>query len=427
VFALRFQVAGERHYVRLGGDWEGWDRKQAEASLRHTMADVERGTWQPPKPEPVPDVARDPTFHEFSSEWFDANKGEWQPKTRLDYEWQLRDHLLPFFKNHRLSQITIAEVDRYRAHKVKQATLSATSINKTITRLGQILEVALEYELVERNVAKGKRRRLKAAKPTPVWLDRAEQVQALLEASGDLDRRAKERGGHDQKGGPVYRRALLATLVFAGLRIGELIALRWRDVDLAGGRITVRAGKTDAAARQIDLLPVLQDELATLKANAEHIGPEDFVFATSAGTVQRYSNIYKRVFKKAVEGANKGLEKAGEVPLPDGLSPHKLRHTYASLLVALGTDPGAAMDQLGHTDPGFTLGVYRHAMRRDAAAKDRLQALVEGRVATDMEPAATDVEPNRRASEVAVSGSRSDSETPIAAIEDNGQGSKAAH
>jgi integrase len=64
---------------------------------------------------------------------------------------------------------------------------------------------------------------------------------------------AREHGGHDQKGGPVYRRALLATFVFADLRIGELIDLRWRDVDLAGGRITVRAAKTDAGVRTIDL------------------------------------------------------------------------------------------------------------------------------------------------------------------------------
>ncbi len=66
------------------------------------------------------------------------------------------------------------------------------------------------------------------------------------------------------------------------------------------------------------------------------------------------------------------------MPLPDGLTPHKLRHTFASILVAIGVDPGSVMDQLGHTDPGFTLRVYRHGMRRDGAAKERLRALVGG-------------------------------------------------
>jgi integrase len=57
-------------------------------------------------------------------------------------------------------------------------------------------------------------------------------------------------------------------------------------------------------------------------------------------------------------------------------TPHKLRHTFASILVALGVDPGSVMDQLGHTDPGFTLRVYRHGMRRDTAAKERVRVLV---------------------------------------------------
>ena len=80
---------------------------------------------------------------------------------------------------------------------------------------------------------------------------------------------------------------------------------------------------------------------------------------------------------KAIAGADKTLTKAHEAPLPDGLTPHKLRHTFASILVALGVDPGSVMDQLGHADPAFTLRIYRHGMRRDPAAKLRLRALVK--------------------------------------------------
>jgi integrase len=375
-YQLRFNAHGRRQHLTLGSTGDGWTRARAEAELGNVIADVRRGIWTPPEPEPAPVVEQDPTFHEFSSDWFDASKGEWRPKTRLDYEWQLSHHLLPFFRHHRLSQITIAEVDRYRAHKVT-GTLSATSINKTITRLGQVLEVAVEYGLIDRNPAKGKRRRLKATKPAPVWLDSAEQITALLDAAGALDQHAKVHGGHDQKGGPVYRRALLATFAFAGLRIGELIALRWRDVDLAAGRITVRASKTDAGVRQIDLLPVLRDELAEHKARAgSRAKPDGFVFATLDGSEQKGDNIRKRVLGKAVDAANATLAKADRVPLPDGLTPHKLRHTFASILVALGVDPGSVMDQLGHTDPGFTLRVYRHGMRRDDGSRAALRELV---------------------------------------------------
>jgi integrase len=229
--------------------------------------------------------------------------------------------------------------------------------------------VAVEYELIARNPAKGKRRRLKASKPPAVWLDRAEHIGALLDAAGDLDREAPAERKH------IERRALLSLLVFAGLRIGELTALLWRDVDLSGGKITVRASKTDAGMRTIDVLPVLHDSLAALKA-MRNPAPRDRVFPTTTGAAQNPSNIRQRVLGPAVKRANERLENDGEAPLPEPLTPHKLRHTYASLLVALGVDPGAAMDQLGHTDPAFTLRVYRHGMRRDATSKHALRELV---------------------------------------------------
>jgi hypothetical protein len=69
----------------------------------------------------------------------------------------------------------------------------------------------------------------------------------------------------------------------------------------------------------------------------------------------------------------------GENPLPLGLTPHKLRHTFTSILTALGSDPAYVMGQLGHTDPKFTLRVYNHMMRRGAGEREALRALVEGR------------------------------------------------
>lgn len=386
VFALRFRAYGRRQFVTLGSAEEGWTRAKAEDALRHTLADVERGIWQPPDrgkdPTPAPRLPDDPTFHEFASQWYAANEPGWREKTQLDYQWQLTHHLLPFFKDHRLSQIDIREVERYRTSKVRQGTLCPRSINKTLTRLAQILEVAVDYELIDRNPAKGKRRRLKAGKPIPVWLDRPEHIRAMLDAAGELDRAARRDRQH------IPRRAILATLVFAGLRIGELLNLQWRDVDLTAGRIAVRASKTDAGVRQVDMLPVLRDELLALKASARHAAPTDLVFGTAArktkanptGKPQPHtaSNVRRRVLAPAVERANEQLVAAGDVPLPEGLTPHKLRHTFASLLVALGEDPGSVMDQVGHTSSSFTLSVYRHSMRRDKTSRDGLRELVGG-------------------------------------------------
>jgi integrase len=411
-YALRFRAYGKRRYLTLGGADHGWTRERAQLELENVLADVRRGIWRPVEPPPAKPT-RDPTFHEFATSWYEAGKHEWGPKTRLDYRWQLSRHLLPFFKDHRVSEITIAEVDRYRHAKVAEARatavaiadgaarteeyvdkngyrrrrvprpLSTTSINKTITRLAQILEVAVEYGVIAANPAKGRRRRLRAEKPAPVWLESAEQIEALLEAAGELDRHARATGGYHHRGGLAYRRALLATLVFAGLRIGELTALRWADIDLASGRLTVRASKTAAGVRVVDLLPVLHDELAAHKANAPNAAPGAFVFATAAGTQPKQDNIRRRVMDAAVARVNAKLPESGIPLLPEGLTPHKLRHTFASVLVATGVDPGTVMDQLGHTDAAFTLRVYRHGMRRDPDERKRLRALVGADLAAE--------------------------------------------
>jgi len=370
-FGLRFRAYGQREYVTLGTSAEGWTRPRAEVELANVLADVRRGTWRPPIAAVV-EPPRDPTFHEFASEWFERKRGELRPNTVLAYGHELTDHLLPFFARHRLSQITVAEVDRYRQAKVREGRLGATTINKTITRLAQVLEDAVEYDLIDRNPALGRRRRLKAPRPHRVWLDRAEQITALLDAAGQLDRDARA----DRRA--LGRRALLSTLAFGGLRIGEALDLRWRDVDLAGGRLRVRQAKTDAGVRLVDLLPALLDELATFKACAEYAASSDLVFVTRTGRAHTKDNVRNRVLLPAVTAANTALEAEGLSPLPEGLTLHSLRHTACSLRLAIGDEPPYVMAQLGHVDSAMTMGVYAHVMFREADERNRLRALVEG-------------------------------------------------
>ena len=81
-----------------------------------------------------------------------------------------------------------------------------------------------------------------------------------------------------------------------------------------------------------------------------------------------------------VAHAHRLVEERGLQPLPLGITPHKLRHTFASILVAIGKDPTYVIQQLGHTDPAFTLRVYAHVMRRGEDERERLKALGEGPV-----------------------------------------------
>src|SRR5688500_15579790 len=96
-WALRFHAYGKRRFVTLGRPEDGWSRPRAEAELRHVLADVERGVWQPHAPAVAPEPAEVPTFHVFASEWMAARRPELRPRTVADYEWALTHHLLPHF------------------------------------------------------------------------------------------------------------------------------------------------------------------------------------------------------------------------------------------------------------------------------------------------------------------------------------------
>ncbi|MGH2926220.1 MAG: tyrosine-type recombinase/integrase [Solirubrobacterales bacterium] len=373
-WAIRFYAYGKRRYVTLGRSDEGWDRRHAERELGHVLADVERGIWRPIGPDPGPETDPDPTFHEFASQWYEGLRHEGLRETTLaDYHWQLSSHLLPFFARHRLSEITIEQVDRYRRVKVGEERLSPTSINKTITRLGQILEVAVERELILRNPAKvgGKRRKLKTRQPERSYLDRTDQLESLLGAAGELDQIGR---------GPKNRRLLLATLLFAGLRLSEALNLRWRDVDLAARRLRVIDSKTDAGVREVELLPLLCEELATHKAGWRNLSGSELVFATGTGGAQNPSNVRNRILAGSVKLANECREQAGLGPLPQGLTPHSLRRTFISLLLAAGEDPPYVMRQVGHSDPKVTLGIYAQVMLRKGGERERLRALVHGNI-----------------------------------------------
>ncbi|WDT93801.1 tyrosine-type recombinase/integrase [Thermoleophilum album] len=356
---------------------------------------MERGLWRPYEPPELAEPQREPTFHEFASQWYAAREPELAPKTRRGYRWRLSNHLLPFFADYRLSEISVELVDRYRAAKVRESErlraarargektprpLSNESINKTLVLLASILETAVEYGRLDRNPARGRRRRLKVARPERSSLDRAAQIAALLDAAAALDREARAASTR-------HRHALLAALAFGGFRISEALELRWGDVDLAAGRVRVGKAKTAAGVRHVDLLPALRDALSDLKARRR---PKscDRVFPTLTGGRPSESNVRRRILAAARERACEALARAGEVPLPH-LTPHSLRRTFASVLYALGHDPADVMEQMGHSDPRLALRIYAQAMRRGEDEKRRLRALVKG---ADWAPLGTTVD-----------------------------------
>jgi integrase len=359
-FGIRFRVGDQRRNQHVGYGADGVTRDEAERELAFVLEQLRRGEWSPPAEVKAP--VEIPTFHEFASDWIERRQTEGlRPRSIAYLRWALIHHLLPSFARDRLDEITVERVDRYSQAKLREGKLNATSINKTIVVLASVLEAAVEYELVQRNPARGRRRKLPTSRPTRAFLE-PEQVSALLAAAGELDDAARD--------GRKIRRPLLATLGYAGLRIGELLALRWCDVDLARGHLHIRASKTEAGVRRVDVQPELRAELVGWKLCAQPTDENELVFATRTGKANSRDNVRKRILLLAVARANEKIIKQGGEPLPT-VSPHALRRSFASWLVAEGEDPAYVMAQLGHTDPKMTLGLYARALATKSRRADR--------------------------------------------------------
>lgn len=394
-YALRFRAYGERRYLTLGFERDGWTYQRAEEELENILADVRRGIWVPPKKsrraERESEEGATTMFGPFARQLVASRRGQVSDNHLRFMEWAL-GHLLPYFGDWPLPEIDVEAVDAYRQQKVQEAEarrraierrkplrdergqilrpLSATSINHTIDTLQWVLSIALEYKRVAENAAIGKRRRLPQPPKLPVHLDSAEQIEALLDAAEELDR--------DLYRSLAERKAIVATFVLAGPRALEVGSMLWRDVDLANGRLFIGRSKTKAGLREIKMLPILRDILAAHKAASYRSGPEDLVFPTGTGGRRDRTNLRSRVLAPVFERTDQLLEERGRVPLPRGLTPHKLRHTFASVLIACGEDPISVMRQLGHTDPAFTLRTYAHMMSREPGERAHLKALVNG-------------------------------------------------
>jgi integrase len=175
--------------------------------------------------------------------------------------------------------------------------------------------------------------------------------------------------------------AALALAGYAGLRLGEIRALTWADVDLEAGTLTVRrsllpdgtpkAPKTEAGARTIPLLPALRRALIAWKLRSPSTDAGALVIATAEGRP-----VSERNLRRALEAA-KDVAEMDETS--ERLSWHSLRHSFASLLATDLELPATTLARLtGHTDAGFTLRVYARDGRDGTAVVDDVLARAAG-------------------------------------------------
>jgi integrase len=352
-YAVCVRVDGKLYSKTVG-------TKIAEARRQRDLLSAKAQQGELPQPTRI-------TFAELSEAWLDGfaaqvAAGERSERTLENYRYHLDRHLLPALGKRRLQELSTDDAARLIA-ALRAKGLAPKTIAGALVPLGRILALALRRGYIADNPL----RRLEASErprigPREQRVLTHEEIAKLLAACL-----------------PRYR-PLIATGLYTGMRLSELLGLTWADVDLVAGLIHVRCQlsrarvdkparrvrlKTQAAVRDIPLLPQLAALLKRHKLASPFSGADDYVFSTSLGTPLGYRNVERRGLNRAAKRA--GLEGEGRRPL----RVHDLRHTFAShLIVDLGVDVAQVSRILGHARPSITLDTYTHLFDRAAHAAD---------------------------------------------------------
>jgi integrase len=307
--------------------------------------------------EGVPD--RDPLLADFADEWLAVVRGRVKPRTATRYEQLERLHVRPVIGGERVRSLRPGDVQRV-TDKVLTARSPRTALH-VYRVLSEMLSEAVAWGVIASNPAQSCR------PPRPgrpkLTIPTAEETRRIREAV---------RGSVAE--GPTV------LTIGAGMRLGEVLAVRWTDVDLDGGRIRVSATmyrgertepKTTRSRRTVALpgfavTYLREHRKAQAARRLESVAwlDEGYVFDRGGGMPMSVESVGHR-FAKIVDGL--GL---GQVRF------HDLRHAYATRLLEAGVNPKIVSEALGHASVGITLDLYSHvlpSMSRTAA--DAIEAV----------------------------------------------------
>ncbi len=354
-------------YKRANGKWRGQimlnggrlsftaaSRSEAQDWLRRTRNQIETGlTFK----------GSNLSFAEYLDRWLLSAKPRLSDHTWRTYGQLIRDYIKPIIGIVRLRDLSPSAIQRFYDQKVADG-LGLRTAQKTHTVIHAALNSASKLGLIVRNPddatepPKPPRKEMK-------FLNAAQSVKLLKTAKTTSDR----------------NHAMYYLALTTGMREGELLALRWQDIDLdqeilnvkfslkrlSGGGLRLQQPKTKSSVRSIKLgkettqvLVLQKDQCEAEEKRAGTLWQDlGFVFPSTVGSAMDPSNLLKE-FRKL-------LKKAA---LP-AIRFHDLRHTAASLMLNNGVDVLVASNRLGHAKPSITLDVYGHlipAMQAKAAS-----------------------------------------------------------
>jgi integrase len=361
----RLRADGSRsYYVYVNGRFlavEGGEKQALtkQAELRGRQA---RGEWVAPGPV---------KFKQAAEEWFES-KRRLRPWTRKNYRSSLDRVLLPAFGNLKLAQITPEHVARL-IRQLEQEGKAPAYVDNLLKPLGGTFKYAMRKQFVTMNplaLLTPDDRPARRERERREWSP--EDVTALLEASRRLVERSTSRQDYS---------LLLETAIRTGLRLGELLGLQWRDIDLKQGVLSVcrqwtrdstySEPKTQAAIRQVPLAQEMVTKLTEHKLASDFSGDEQPVFASANGQPLNHRNVAQRGFEAAATEAGLFAEGQPRVTF------HDLRHAFASIMIERGLSSTVLARVMGHRDATTTERKYIHLFNRqrtDEQVRDAMQS-----------------------------------------------------
>ncbi len=336
-------------------------KKDAERKLRGLLSALDNGSYVEPNRM---------NLGEYLNQWLNSHaKARVNPKTFERYSEIVRCDLIPALGNHQLSKLQPLHVQSYYATALENGRRDGKSglSPRTVLHIHRLLKAALQQAVKWQLCAKNVCEAVEPPKPQRREMNSIDEHETalLLEAARETR---------------LYAPILLAAST--GLRRGELLALRWVDIDFEGAALTVRrsleetkalglrfkAPKTASGARIVSLPKLAVDALRKHRIEQAKVrlalgqgrGEENLVFPTIDGKPWRPSALSDS-FTYVV--ARSGL---GHLRL------HDLRHSHASQLLRANVHPKVVSERLGHSTVGITLDTYSHllpGLQREAADK----------------------------------------------------------
>jgi len=335
-----------RRSERLGTITEIPTRRQAEQVLLDRLRLFNSSDYRP---------SSSCTLREYAeNRWLPEVLPTLKHSTKKHYQYALRVHVYPALGGMQLRLINRDVVQDFISTKLRSG-LSWRTVKGIRTVLGTVMSAAEMAELIPSNPVRKTRFPRRGLTKQRAEIA-PEKIQELLDAL------------------PEPSRSLAWLLVLTGLRIGEALALRWRNIDLVRGELrvtqTVYDGhfdvpKTQRSQRSVPLGPKAVEILTARKPSVTN--PEALVFATREGSAFDRHNLTNRQLKST-------CKKLGLV----GVNWHWLRHANATLLDAVGTPLGTVQALLGHSSPEITRETYLHSIPADArAAVEKVEDLLK--------------------------------------------------